>query len=169
MKDYPTFLEAAALIVKELPEVQFLLVGTGVDSTNSELTTHIDRLFLTNSVHLLGEREDLPELTASLDLVVSSSAFGEGFPNVIGEAMACGIPIVATDIGDTAWVVGESGRLVPATDPQALAKACIETLRLPAEHRNKLGQAGRQRIADHFSLSSVLTQFDALLQPSTKN
>ena len=169
MKDYPTFLEAAALIVKELPEVQFLLVGTGVDSTNSELTTHIDRLFLTNSVHLLGEREDLPELTASLDLVVSSSAFGEGFPNVIGEAMACGIPIVATDIGDTAWVVGESGRLVPATDPQALAKACIETLRLPAEQRNKLGQAGSQRIADHFSLSSVLTQFDALLQPSTKN
>jgi glycosyltransferase involved in cell wall biosynthesis len=120
-------------------------------------------------VHLLGEREDLPELTAGLDLVVSSSAFGEGFPNVVGEAMACGVPIVATDIGDTAWVVGDSGRLVPASNPQALAKACIEVLNLPPEQRAKLGKASRQRIADHFSLSSVLTQFDALLQPSPKN
>jgi glycosyltransferase involved in cell wall biosynthesis len=83
--------------------------------------------------------------------------------------MACGIPIVATDIGDTAWVVGESGKLVPPSDPVALAKACIETLRLPAEQRNELGHAGRQRITEHFSLGSVLTQFEDLLQPSTKN
>jgi len=169
MKDYPTFLEAAALIVKELPDAYFLLVGTGVESTNRELTAHLHRLHLTNFVHLLGEREDLPELTASLDLVVSSSAFGEGFPNVIGEAMACGIPIVATDIGDTAWVVGETGRLVPAGDPQALATACLDTLKLSAAQRHQLGLAGRQRIADHFSLRSVLTQFEELLQPSTKN
>jgi glycosyltransferase involved in cell wall biosynthesis len=169
MKDYPTFLEAAALITQELPDTQFLLVGTGVDPANSELTDRISQLSLDDCVQLLGEREDLPELTASLDLVVSSSAFGEGFPNVIGEAMACGIPIVATDIGDTAWVVGETGRLVPAGDPQALATACLDTLKLSADQRHQLGMAGRQRIADHFSLRSVLTQFEELLQPSTKN
>jgi len=169
MKDYPTFLEAAALIIQELPDAQFLLVGTDVDPANSELTDRISRLSLDDCVHLLGEREDLPELTASLDLVVSSSAFGEGFPNVVGEAMACGIPVVATDIGDTAWVVGDSGRLVPASNPKALAKACIEVLNLTPEQRAKIGQASRQRIADHFSLSSVLKQFEDLLQPSTKN
>lgn len=168
MKDYPTFLQAAALITQELPDAQFLLVGSGVDPANSELTDQISRLSLDDCVHLLGEREDLPELTANLDLVVSSSAFGEGFPNVIGEAMACGIPIVATDIGDTAWVMGENGSLVPASDPQALAKACLEILKLSADQRRQLGLAGRRHIAEHFSLSSVLAQFEVLLQPRTK-
>ncbi|MEQ1751168.1 MAG: glycosyltransferase [Prosthecobacter sp.] len=163
MKDYPTFLEAAAIIIKELPDAQFLLVGTGVDDTNSELTAHITRLGLTKNVQLLGERHDLPALTASLDLAVSSSAFGEGFPNVVGEAMACAVPVVATDIGDTAWVMGDTGRLVPAKDTAALAKACLEVLTMTPEQRAALGQEGRQRIADHFSLSSVLTQFDTLL------
>jgi glycosyltransferase involved in cell wall biosynthesis len=167
MKDYPTFLEAAARIYKDVPDAQFLLVGTGVDSANTELTSHIQRLFLTHCVHLLGEREDLPELTASLDLVVSSSAFGEGFPNVVGEAMACAVPIVATDIGDTAWVVGDTGRLVPPSDPVALAKACIETLNLPPEQRTQQGQSSRQRIQAHFSLTSVLIQFNSLLTNRT--
>lgn len=166
MKDYPTFLEAAALILKEKPETQFLLVGTGVDDANSELTSHITRLGLTKNIQLLGERHDLPALTASLDLAVSSSAFGEGFPNVVGEAMACAVPVVATDIGDTAWVMGDTGRLVPAKNPAALAQACLELLALNPEYRCVLGHEGRQRILNHFSLSSVLTQFDQLLSAS---
>ncbi len=166
MKDYPTFLEAAAIIVKKLPDAQFLLVGTGVDDTKSELTSHITRLSLTKNVQLLGERHDLPALTASLDLAVSSSAFGEGFPNVVGEAMAAAVPVVATDIGDTAWVMGDTGRLVAAKDPAALAKACLEVLVMTPEYRSVLGHEGRQRITDHFSLTSVLTQFDQLLSDS---
>ncbi len=163
MKDYPTFLEAAALIVKQVPQAEFILVGTGVDATNSELTSLISKLGIQKHVHLLGERSDLPAITASLDLAVSSSAFGEGFPNVVGEAMACGVPVVATDIGDTAWVMGDTGRLVPAKDPQALAAACLEVLSLPSEKRHELGENGRQRIAEHFSLASVLAHFDSAL------
>ena len=163
MKDYPTFLEAAALIIKEATQTQFLLVGTSVDATNPELTALVTKLGLTKNVHLLGECYDLPALTASLTLAVSSSAFGEGFPNVVGEAMACGVPVVATDIGDTAWVMGDTGRLVPAKNPAALAKACLEILTMIPDQRTTLGQAGRQRISDHFSLTSVLTQFDTLL------
>jgi len=163
MKDYPTFLEAAALIVKELPQAEFILVGTGVDVTNNELTALVTKLGLTSNVQLLGERGDLPAITASLDLAVSSSAFGEGFPNVVGEAMACAVPVVATDIGDTAWVMGTTGKLVPAKDPQALAAACLEVLRLPAEARQQLGEQGRQRISEHFSLSRVLTEFGSLI------
>jgi len=169
MKDYPTFLEAAALIVKAQPQAQFILVGTGVDATNSELTSHIEKLGIQKHVHLLGERSDLPAITASLDIAVSSSAFGEGFPNVVGEAMACGIPVVATDIGDTAWVMGESGNLVPAKDPAKLAEACVHLLNLPEAERRALGEKGRQRITEHFSLASVLQHFDELLQQGTRN
>ena len=169
MKDYPTFLEAAALIVKEVPQAEFILVGTGVDATNSELTSLIERLGIQKHVHLLGERSDLPAITASLDIAVSSSAFGEGFPNVVGEAMACGVPVVATDIGDTAWVMGDTGTLVPAKDPAKLAEACQHLLNLPEAERRSLGEKGRQRIAEHFSLASVLQHFDELLQQGTRN
>jgi glycosyltransferase involved in cell wall biosynthesis len=169
MKDYPTFLEAAALIVKAQPQAQFILVGTGVDATNSELTSHIEKLGIQKNVHLLGERSDLPTITASLDIAVSSSAFGEGFPNVVGEAMACGVPVVATDIGDTAWVMGDTGTLVPAKDPTKLAEACLHLLNLPEAERRALGEKGRQRITEHFSLASVLQHFDELLQQGTRN
>ncbi len=169
MKDYPTFLEAAAIIVKAQPQAQFILVGTGVDATNSELTSLISKLGIQKHVHLLGERSDLPAITVSLDIAVSSSAFGEGFPNVVGEAMACGIPVVATDIGDTAWVMGDTGTLVPAKDPAKLAEACVHILNLPEAERRALGEKGRQRITEHFSLASVLQHFDELLQPRTKN
>ncbi len=169
MKDYPTFLQAAALVTQELPETRFLLVGTGVDESNPELTALIAHLGLCSNMQLLGERHDLPSLTASLDLAVSSSAFGEGFPNVVGEAMACAVPVVATDIGDTAWVLGDTGRLVPAKDPQALASACLELLRLAPEVRRQMGERGRQRIVEHFSLRSVLEQFDQLLITHTRH
>lgn len=163
MKDYPTFLSAAALLVKDEPGAEFLLAGTDVDDRNTELTQLIEQLDLRSHVRLLGERSDLPEITASLDLAVSSSAFGEGFPNVVGEAMASAVPVVATDIGDTAWVMGDTGRIVPAKDPQALANACRDILRLPAGQRHELGMKGCQRIKEHFSLQSVLSEFNTLL------
>lgn len=169
MKDYPTFLEAAALIIKQVPQTEFILVGTGIDATNSKLTSHIEKLGIQKHVHLLGERLDLPAITASLDIAVSSSSFGEGFPNVVGEAMACGVPVVATDIGDTAWVMGETGTLVPAKDPAKLAEACLHLLNLPKAERQALGEKGRQRIIEHFSLASVLQYFDELLQQDTRN
>ena len=163
MKDYPTFLEAAALIVKTHPQTVFILVGTGVDASNAKLTSLIESLGIQKHVHLLGERSDLPAITASLDIAVSSSAFGEGFPNIVGEAMACGVTVVATDIGDTAWVMGDTGMLVQAKDPTKLAEACLHLLNLPEAERRALGEQGRQRIAENFSLASVLQHFDALL------
>lgn len=164
MKDYPAFLEAAALMAKELPGVEFVLVGTGVDASNAELVGQVERLGLQRRVHLLGERSDLPVLTASLDVAVSSSSFGEGFPNVVGEAMACGVPVVATDIGDTAWVMGDTGVRVPAGDPARLAAACLNILKLSREERLQLGAEGRLRIKEQFSLAEVLSRFDSLLQ-----
>jgi glycosyltransferase involved in cell wall biosynthesis len=148
MKDYPTFIEAAKLIHAQHPETRFIIVGAETET-----------LDVPPFIEVLGERHDLPELTASLNIAVSSSAFGEGFPNVVGEAMACAVPVVATDIGDTRWVMGETGHLVPPRDPQALAKACLEIL----DSGVTQDLAARERIERHFSLTSVLGQFDSLI------
>jgi glycosyltransferase involved in cell wall biosynthesis len=78
--------------------------------------------------------------------------------------MACGVPVVATDIGDTAWVMGETGTLVPAQDPTKLAEACLRLLQLPEAERRALGEKGRQRISEHFSLASVLARFDEVMR-----
>jgi glycosyltransferase involved in cell wall biosynthesis len=148
MKDYPTFIEAAKLIHAKHPEARFIIVGAETES-----------LDVPPFIEVLGERHDLPELTASLNIAVSSSAFGEGFPNVVGEAMACAVPVVATDIGDTRWVMGETGRLVPPRDPQALANACLDIL----DSGVTQDLEARERIERHFSLTSVLGQFENLI------
>ncbi len=148
MKDYTTFIEATKLITQKHPAAEFIIVGAGTET-----------LEVPPNVQLLGERHDLPELTASLNIAVSSSAYGEGFPNVVGEAMACAVPVVATDIGDTRWVMGDTGHLVPPRDAEALAKACIGIL----DAAILRDEAARARITGQFSLGRVLGQFAELL------
>ncbi len=160
MKDYPTFLAAAALVRQQNPDVHFIVAGTDTQTLAAQ-----------PNVHLLGERQDIPRLTGAMDLACSSSAFGEGFPNVIAEAMCCAIPVVATDVGDSAWLLGTAGRIVPAKDPAALAAAVLEVLALPENQRSALGNAGRQRIVADFSLPAIVRSFETLLDstlhPST--
>jgi len=93
---------------------------------------------------------------------VLSSAFGEGFPNALGEALACGIPCVATDVGDSALVVGEQGRIVQPGDPEALAEAMAEMLMLSAEERRRLGRDARRRMEETFSMPMLAGRYAAL-------
>ena len=153
MKDYPTLLAAAEL----LPDLHFIIAGTDTDQIQSPKSK-------IQNLHALGERHDLPRLTAALDIAVSSSAFGEGFPNVIAEAMCCAVPVIATDIGDSAWVIGDCGRLVPPRDPQALANAIRDTLADPDRHLQSA--AARQRIVDTFSLNAAVQGFESALHHS---
>lgn len=160
-KDHANFLRAAATLSKSCTEVHFVFSGRGVQRGNDALCETVARFGLGNRVHMLGERQDVARLMASFDIVVSSSA-QEGFPNVIGEAMSCGVPCVVTDVGDSAKLVGPTGLVVPPRNPDALAEGLRELIRLGREGRAKLGEAARERIRDNFLLSSVIAQYEAL-------
>jgi glycosyltransferase involved in cell wall biosynthesis len=168
MKDHPTALAALAQVCLQNPQVHTLWIGTGLTAHEAPFASFLqDHPPLAPQFHFLGERQDLPRLTAALDLALSSSAFGEGFPNVVGEAMACAVPVVATDVGDTAWVVGEAGRIVPARDPAALAAACQSLIDSPIETRRALGSTGRARIESHFNIETILDRYTTLLLPAS--
>src|SRR6185295_19470828 len=107
------------------------------------------------------ERHDTPRLAAALD-VFSLSSYDESCPNVIGEAMACGVPCVVTDVGDTVWIVGDTGRVIPRRDSQALALAWKDMINLGAAGRKALGSRARERVVGHFPIEAAVARYEAL-------
>lgn len=164
MKDHANFLKAAALLLKEYPDIHFILVGTKVNRENQVLTQLIESLRIANQTHLLGERKDIPRLTAALDIASSSSAYGEAFSLAVAEAMACGLPCAVTDVGDSGWIVSNTGRVVPPRDSMALANAWKDLIDQGSENREALGKAARIRIIENFTLDAVVAQYEALYE-----
>jgi len=164
MKGHAHFLRAARRLLSRYPDVQFVLSGKGVSWSNQFLCEMVQAMGLVERVHLLGERQDMPRITAALDIASSSSSYGEGFPNVIGEAMSCAVPCVVTDVSDMPWVVGETGRVVPPRNPEALANAWAELIEMGAEGRLALGTAARARVIQYFPLGLVVAQYEALYE-----
>jgi glycosyltransferase involved in cell wall biosynthesis len=161
-KDHRNFVAAAARLSAAYPEVHFPLCGDGATWDNAELAGWIEAAGIRQRFHLLGRREDMPRLTAALDIASSSSSYGEGFPNIIGEAMACGVPCVVTDVGDSAFIVGDTGLVVPPRDPDALATAWRKLIELGPEGRRRLGAVARRRVEERFSLPTVVSQYQKL-------
>ncbi|NCA70776.1 MAG: glycosyltransferase [Sphingobacteriia bacterium] len=161
-KDLPTFVRAARQLRVARPDCRFLLCGQGMDTGNDTLRVWIEEADLSAAVHLLGPRLDMRPIFNALDLLVSSSAYGEGFPNVIGEAMACALPCVVTDVGDSGTIVATTGTLVPPSDPSALATAIAAMLGLPVEARHRLGTAARARIASEYALPVIAERYASL-------
>ncbi len=164
MKDRANFFKAAAQLLKEFPDVNFVLAGTGIDPNNQSIDRLIQDLGIANRIHLLGERNDIPHITPALDIFTSSSAYGEAFPLVVGEAMSCCVPCVVTDVGDSAWIVGDTGLVVQPQDPEALANAWKELIILDCEGRQALGKSARSKIIESFSLESVVAQYERLYE-----
>lgn len=160
-KDHRNFVRAAAVLHAQRPDVCFLMCGEGVTPENRELTRWIKAAGIGERCYLLGRRDDMPRINAALDVVTSSSS-SEGFPNVIGEAMSCGVPCVVTDVGDSADIVGDTGVVVPPGDPRALAEGWTELLGMGAGERRMLGERARSRIEDRYSLESVVAAYAAL-------
>lgn len=166
-KDHRTFLEAAARVRKVRSNVHFILCGRGMSPGNSILTREIDCLGIADVVHLLGERPDVWEVTRVFDIATLVS-FVEGFPNVVGEAMALGKPVVATDVGDCRTIVGDAGIIVPPRDPQALARAWLRLLEVGVEERKRLGLQARRRVARLYDIEKVVRQYEALYEALTR-
>jgi glycosyltransferase involved in cell wall biosynthesis len=154
------FIDAAARVHKVLPESHFLLAGLGIDETNLQITEKISSSCLKKHAHLLGRREDIPRLMASLDILVSSSSCGEGFPNVLGEAMACGVPCVVTDVGDSAEIVGSSGRVVEEGNMANLAHNIVDVLQAPLIKKMALGKEARERINSNYKITDVVRRYE---------
>ncbi len=161
-KDHENFFRAAAILRAELSKVQFVLCGTEVSPENPAIRKWIEEGELNDRCHLLGYRRDMPRIMAALDLVTTSSSYGEAFPMVVGEAMACGIPCVVTDIGDSSLIVGDTGYSVAARDPSALARAWADILRQDPAARRRLGENARTRVSEHYSLRTIADRYESL-------
>jgi glycosyltransferase involved in cell wall biosynthesis len=161
-KDHRNFIRAAALLASRRPHARFLLCGEGAAPGNGELVREIAEHGLLDRFLLLGRRSDVPRIMNALDVGTLSSAFGEAFPLAIGEAMACGVPCVVTDLGDSAYLVGDTGRVVPPRDPGALARAWEALVDAGPEGRHALGRAARDRVADRFGLPRVVDAYAQL-------
>lgn len=168
-KDHAAFVKAARHLHNAGFHAHFLLCGDGIDAQNSELTGWIKAAELTPCFHLLGRREDIPRLTAGLDIAASSSAYGEAFANVLGEAMACGVVCVATDVGDASMILGDTGRIVPPRDPEALAQGWREMLSLSPEARQQQGAQARCRVEAEFNLPLIVARYEQLYEESDQS
>jgi glycosyltransferase involved in cell wall biosynthesis len=162
MKDHATFLRAAGMFCKAHPEARFILVGEGCTPDNPDLQRTVLGAGVRDHVFLVGDRRDIPEVTAALDIATSCSSSSEGFANVIGEAMSCAVPCVVTDVGDSAHVVGDPRLVIPAGDSQALSGVWQWLVHLGEAGRRNLGGQARQRIVEKYSIDQVVGQFGDL-------
>ncbi|MDR5891924.1 glycosyltransferase [Halomonas mongoliensis] len=162
-KDHYNFLCGLAGVTRARGNVAGVLVGDGLKESNAKLMAWVGELGLEKHLFLLGQRNDIPDILNALDLHVLSSSFGEGFPNVVAEAMACGTPCVATDVGDARLIIGEVGWVVPPRCSAALADAMAQALEEARHtphiwHRRRLDC--RQRIASHYSLGRMAEAYN---------
>lgn len=161
-KNHAGFCRAAARVMARRPDARFVLAGAGVDEANAALARAADAAGVTPALHRLGLRADIPRLMAGLDVLASSSAYGEAFPNVLGEAMACGVPCAVTDVGDSSYIVGDTGRVVRPDDLDGLGDHVASLLDLPGDARAELGARARRRVEENFEIGHVAGRYAAL-------
>lgn len=164
LKDHANLLRAVAALVRDGRDagLRCVLIGRGMSADNAELGAMLDKLDLRDRVVLNGPSDDVPAMMNGLDVHVLSSC-AEGFPNVVAEAMACGVYCVVTDVGDAAYIVGDAGVVVPPEQPEALARGIEAALRdVAARGRDRVGEAGRARVLDHFELGRMVQSYIAV-------
>lgn len=163
LKDHNTFFNALNILIYKYNIKNFtaILCGTNIDYNNKELLSMISKYKLESKVKLLGIRNDIPKIMSASDILVLSSS-GEAFPNVIGEAMACSTPCVVTDVGDCAFIVGDTGLVVERRNPLQLAKAIKKMMEMNEKERFKLGIRARERIVKNFNITDILKKYEIL-------
>ncbi len=160
-KDYPTFLRAFAELCHTVPNAHAVIVGPELNPANRELAQLGEILDIGSRLHMLGPRFDIQSIAAGFDLFVLASAFAETCPTVLIEAMACGVPCVTTDVGDSARIVADTGKIVSARNASALAAACAEVLSCLGASSSV---AARRRIQERYSLEIMTKGFTDLFE-----
>ncbi|WP_114109629.1 glycosyltransferase [Thalassospira xiamenensis] len=160
LKNHQGFISAMNIVVHQVPDIKIIMAGKGVDMSNKQLTEQLANTELEAKTELLGARNDIAELMAALDILVCPS-HAEAFPNVVGEAMASGVPCVATNVGDCSHIIGDTGSIVPAGNVNALADSIIDMLKISSDQRRELGKKARSRIATHFDIDAITYQYEA--------
>jgi len=166
-KGYDTFIKAARVVADQMPDVHFVTIGDDDTAVGKEMRVLVDDLSLSSVFHFFGLRTDVPSLLPGMDILCSSSVT-EGFSNSICEGMASGVPCVVTNVGDSALIIGSTGIVVPAGEPELMAKGILQLLKLSPEERRNLGMRSRNRIEENFFISRMVTEtekvFESLLQ-----
>lgn len=155
-KDYYTLLKALNELKKHSTKFKMIMVGTNLDYTNNELVELIDTYNLKDNMILLGRQNDIPALLSAADIYVSSS-LGESFSNAIGEAMACELPCVVTDVGDSKLMVGDTGKVVQAQDYVNMSKALFDYLECHNQNRNI---KARDRVIKNYDIRTIVRIFE---------
>ncbi len=161
VKGFDIFLAAAAEVVAQRPDVHFVCAGQDVHAEQPDLRDSLARPGVKENVHFTGSIADSAEFLAGLDLLCSASR-AEAFANVLGEAMACGVPCVVSDVGDSALIVGATGCVVPAADSAALARGILGYLDQPVAERQAKGVAARQWVGQNYGMAEVVGRYEGL-------
>lgn len=167
IKGHREFIRAAALVGRGQRDLRFVCVGDGPNAYREELSTLAAAEGLADRLLFSGARGDMPAVYNALDVLVSASR-GEGFSNVIAEAMACGVACVVTDVGDSAWVVGNAGEVIRPGDPDALAEA-LERACARTHVQSGAGSRARRRVLENFSVAALVARTEAALAALTLN
>jgi glycosyltransferase involved in cell wall biosynthesis len=162
MKGYEIFLRAAASFLKEFPNTRFISVGMQEPDYSKTLLHLAETLGLEEQLIWVGTSNRVVDCYSAFDVFSSSSIFGEGFSNALGEAMSCGLPCVATDVGDSKRILGDAGMIVPPADPTALADAWSAMAR-SKQVRQSYGARARQRIELNFSTAQMLAATETVI------
>ncbi|PCI49552.1 MAG: glycosyl transferase [Thalassobium sp.] len=158
VKDHKTFIEAAGKVATQRNDVRFMLVGRDLEHSNSQLMALINATGQADAFYLLGERNDVPTCLQESDVFCLHSVT-EGFPNVLGEAMAVGLPCIATDVGDAAYLLDNPEWVVPAASPGKLSDKLDAMLSLSAAEREVLGQTAANRIREYFTMDVISRRY----------
>jgi len=158
-KDHSNLLNALNLIKKKNIKFHCVLIGKNIDKNNLKLNNQIAKLKLSKFIKLMGQKDKIIDSINEIDLLVQSSSYGEGFPNVVAEAMACGTPCVVTNVGDAAFIVGKTGWVVPSKNPQKLALAIEKALKFIKKKSFEKNNKTRLRIKKNFSIKKMLNQY----------
>jgi glycosyltransferase involved in cell wall biosynthesis len=167
MKDHVGFIKAAIIVMSERPDLVVIMIGREVKANTAYLLSDLSET-LVSRFYFLGERSDVYDLMQSMDAFCLSSAWGEGFPNVLGEAMSMSVPCITTDISDSSEVVGKTGIVVPPCEPEKLADAIFTFLNLTSSEKAARGRAARQRIEEKYLMRMNVECYDAAYEQLSK-